>query len=53
MPRGWLYSKAWTSGSLKRYGQLGYLGINLPATHGGHGMGHLDAVIAMEEFAKV
>jgi alkylation response protein AidB-like acyl-CoA dehydrogenase len=43
LPRGWM----------KRYGQLGYLGINLPATYGGHGMSHLDAVIVMEEFAKV
>jgi alkylation response protein AidB-like acyl-CoA dehydrogenase len=43
LPRVWM----------KRYGQLGYLGINLPATCGGHGMSHLDAVIVMEEFAKV
>jgi butyryl-CoA dehydrogenase len=43
LPRSWM----------KRYGQLGYLGINLPATYGGHGMSHLDAVIVMEEFAKV
>ena len=43
LPRGWM----------KRYGQLGYLGINLPATYGGHGMSHLDAAIVLEEFAKV
>lgn len=43
LPREWM----------KRYAQLGYLGINLPAAYGGHGMSHLDAVIVMEEFAKV
>ena len=43
LPRVWM----------KRYAQLGYLGINLPAAYGGHGMSHLDAVIVMEEFAKV
>lgn len=43
LPRNWM----------KRYGELGYLGINLPAAYGGHGMSHLDAVIVMEEFAKV
>lgn len=38
---------------MKRFAALGYLGINLPAEHGGHGSGHLDAVIVVEEFAKV
>ena len=37
----------------RRYGELGYLGINLPAEYGGHGMSHLDAVLVLEEFAKV
>ena len=36
-----------------RYAELGYLGINLPANCGGHGMSHLDAVIVLEELAKV
>ena len=43
LPREWM----------RRYAQLGYLGMNLPAAYGGHGMSHLDAVIVMEEFAKV
>jgi alkylation response protein AidB-like acyl-CoA dehydrogenase len=38
---------------MKRYAALGYLGINLPAQYGGHGMSHLDAVIVLEELAKV
>ncbi len=38
---------------MQRYADLGYLGINLPAELGGHGMSHLDAVIVLEELAKV
>ncbi|HVC29988.1 MAG TPA: acyl-CoA dehydrogenase family protein [Steroidobacteraceae bacterium] len=38
---------------MKRYAELGYLGVNLPEAYGGHGMGHLDAVIVLEELAKV
>lgn len=38
---------------MRRYADLGYLGINLPAAYGGHGMAHLDAVIVLEELAKV
>lgn len=38
---------------MKRYAALGYLGINLPAELGGHGMSHLHAVIVLEELAKV
>ncbi|HVB49681.1 MAG TPA: acyl-CoA dehydrogenase family protein [Burkholderiales bacterium] len=38
---------------LKRYAELGYLGVNLPEAYGGHGMSHLDAVIVLEELAKV
>ncbi|HUF21463.1 MAG TPA: acyl-CoA dehydrogenase family protein [Burkholderiales bacterium] len=40
-------------GMLKRYAKLGYLGTNLPEQYGGHGLSHLDAVIVLEEFAKV
>lgn len=43
LPREWM----------KRYAQLGYLGINLPAEYSGHGLGHLDAVIVLEELAKI
>lgn len=37
----------------KRYGELGYLGVNLPAEFGGVGLSHLDAVIVLEEIAKI
>lgn len=43
LPREWM----------RRYAQLGYLGINLPADYGGHGMSHLDAAIVLEELAKI
>ena len=38
---------------MQRYAALGYLGINLPQAYGGHGLSHLDAVIVLEEFAKI
>jgi butyryl-CoA dehydrogenase len=38
---------------LRRYAELGYLGLNLPREYGGHGMSHLDAVLVLEELAKV
>lgn len=37
----------------KRYAELGYLGINLDAEYGGAGMSHLDAVLVLEEVAKI
>lgn len=37
----------------ERFAELGYLGLNLPAEYGGHGMNHLDAVIVLEEIAKI
>jgi alkylation response protein AidB-like acyl-CoA dehydrogenase len=39
--------------TIERYAELGYLGINLPAKYGGHGLGHFEAVIVLEELAKV
>ncbi len=39
--------------TIKKFSELGLLGINLPAIHGGHGLSHLDAVIVLEEVAKV
>ncbi|WP_290651641.1 acyl-CoA dehydrogenase family protein [Aquisalimonas sp.] len=38
---------------LKRYGEMGFLGINLPTDLGGMGLGNLDALIVLEEFVKV
>ena len=29
------------------------LGINVPEVYGGHGLGHFEAVLALEEFAKI
>ena len=36
-----------------RLAELGLLGISLPEEYGGQGLTYLDAVIALEEFAKV
>lgn len=38
---------------VKRYAGMGFLGINLPEEYGGAGASHLDAVIVLEELAKV
>ncbi|WP_209349174.1 acyl-CoA dehydrogenase family protein [Pontixanthobacter sp. CEM42] len=38
---------------LRRYGELGFLGINLPEQYGGMGLNHLDALLVLEEFAQV
>lgn len=37
----------------KRFAELGYLGINLDSEFGGAGGSHLDAVIVLEEIAKI
>jgi len=38
---------------IKEYAKLGYLGINVPSELGGLGLGNLEALIVLEEFAKV
>ena len=38
---------------LKRYAQMGLLGVNLPKEYGGGGMSHFDAVLVLEEVAKI
>lgn len=38
---------------LKRYAEMGFLGVNTPTEFGGLGLGLLDALLVMEEFAKV
>jgi butyryl-CoA dehydrogenase len=38
---------------LKRYASLGFLGINVPESLGGVGLGHLEALLVIEEFAKI
>jgi len=38
---------------MKRYAELGFLGINAKEENGGLGLSHLDAFLVMEEFAKI
>jgi butyryl-CoA dehydrogenase len=38
---------------LKRYAEMGFLGVNADPELGGLGLSHLDALLVMEEFAKV
>ncbi len=38
---------------LKRYAEMGFLGINVAEDLGGLGLGNLEALIVMEEFAKI
>lgn len=38
---------------MRRFADLGVLGINVPEEYGGQGLSHYDAVIALEEFAKI
>jgi butyryl-CoA dehydrogenase len=38
---------------LKRYAELGFLGINMPEAYGGLGLGNLEALLVVEEFAKI
>jgi len=37
----------------KRYAEMGFLGINLPVEYGGLGLGHLEALLVLEQFAQV
>lgn len=37
----------------RRYGELGYLGVNLDSRYGGGGMSHFDAVLVLEEIASI
>ena len=38
---------------VKQYAQMGFLGVNIPAAYGGMGLGNLEALLIIEEFAKV
>lgn len=42
-------SAAWR----RKYAEMGFLAVNLPETYGGLGLGHVDALLVLEEFAKV
>lgn len=37
----------------RRMGELGFLGVNIPQTYGGLGAGKVDALVVLEELAKV
>ena len=38
---------------VRRYAEMGFLGINVPSELGGLGLGNLEALIVLEEFAKI
>jgi len=38
---------------IKRYAEMGFLGINVPAALGGLGLGNIEALVVLEEFAKI
>jgi butyryl-CoA dehydrogenase len=38
---------------LKRYAEMGFLGVNVAIEYGGMGLGNLEALIVVEEFAKI
>jgi butyryl-CoA dehydrogenase len=37
----------------RRYAEMGFLGINLPEKFGGLGLGHLEALLVLEQFAMI
>lgn len=41
--------REWT----RRYAELGFLGINVAEAYGGLGLGNLEALVVLEEFAKI
>jgi butyryl-CoA dehydrogenase len=38
---------------MRRYGELGFLGVNLPEEYGGLGLGHVEALLVLEQFAMI
>ena len=38
---------------IRRYAQMGFLGVNIPSEYGGLGLGNLEALLIVEEFAKI
>ncbi|MFC6622531.1 acyl-CoA dehydrogenase family protein [Novosphingobium panipatense] len=38
---------------VKRYAELGFLGINVSSEYGGLGLGNIEALIVLEEFGKI
>jgi len=37
----------------RRLGELGFMGVNLPQAYGGLGLGNLEALLVLEEFAQI
>lgn len=37
----------------RRYAEMGFLGINVPESYGGLGLGNIEALLVLEEFAKI
>ncbi|MBI1392373.1 MAG: acyl-CoA dehydrogenase [Alphaproteobacteria bacterium] len=38
---------------VRRYAEMGFLGVNIPEAYGGLGLGNLEALLIVEEFAKI
>ncbi len=38
---------------MKKYAEMGFLGINISEEYGGMGLGNLEALLVLEEFAKI
>lgn len=38
---------------IKRFAEMGFLGINVPTQYGGMGLGNVEALLVLEEFAKI
>ena len=38
---------------VRRYAEMGFLGINVPTKLGGLGLGNIEALVVLEEFAKI
>ena len=38
---------------VRQYGEMGFLGVNLPEEFGGLGLGHLEALLVLEQFAMI
>ena len=38
---------------VRQYGAMGFLGVNLPERYGGLGLGHLEALLVLEQFAMI
>lgn len=38
---------------VKRFAEMGFLGVNVPSEYGGLGLGNLEALLLLEEFAQI